>query len=118
MPVRARAGKCGGDGLDDDEVHELAVDDLLEWKRPHIVDGLAVQAERVGTDRDLKEGEGEPAGDDQFAAEEQDALEREEVDVHIFLRVARMRLDGCVYQLVPSADTLAGVGAAGHETLP
>jgi hypothetical protein len=52
------AGACALDRadrrLDDHEVHELPVDELLQWERPQRSHRLAVEPERVHGDRQLQ----------------------------------------------------------------
>src|SRR5829696_7187961 len=50
--------------LDDDQVHQLAVDDLLQRQRPQRSQGLAVQPERIDGEDQADRVEAEPVGRD------------------------------------------------------
>src|SRR5689334_17725549 len=60
LPPRAHALERADRGLDDHEVHQLAVDELLEWQRPQRAQRLAVEPEGVDRHEHLHKVEDAP----------------------------------------------------------
>ena len=80
VPAQADAGDGGDDRLDDDRVHELSVDELLERERPQRAKGLAVEAEGVGRQGELNQVEPAPVRQDQPGVIEDQPVQGEKVD--------------------------------------
>src|SRR3954454_19898741 len=80
LPAQSRACQRGERGLDDNQVHQLPVDEWLQRKRPQRSRPLAVQPERVNAHAELNDQEGGP--DQQYAhrVEEDQSVELEHVD--------------------------------------
>src|SRR2546423_6799415 len=66
-----RADRC----LGDDQVHQLAVDELLQGHRPQRSEALAIETERVDPEQELKEVERNPGRDHRHRIEEDDAVD-------------------------------------------
>src|SRR3954454_1499302 len=80
LPGGAGAVQGGDDRLDYYQVHELAIDDLLQGQGPERTQRLAVEPEGDDGDHELQEVEAQPEGNDRYGVGEDQAVEREQVD--------------------------------------
>src|SRR6266511_5723524 len=80
VPPEPRPSERADDRLDHDQVHELPVNELLERHRPEHARLLPVQPKGVQSEYELEEVEAAPVGEHHPRVEEEDAVEREEID--------------------------------------
>ena len=80
LPAKARAEDRTDHRLDHHQVHELAVDELLEGHREKRSHRFPVEPEGVGAERELQAVEGGPVERHRHRIEEEQPVDREQVD--------------------------------------
>lgn len=80
VPPQVHAGHGGDNGLNDDEIHELPVNELLKRKGPQRAEALIVEPEGVGGHEELDGQEDEPERHDPEWIEEDQAVDSEDID--------------------------------------